>query len=70
MVNLCCTKAFFFFLSDDSKLKILRLLSSEIYWMKGNYCCFTDCMKKIQHCYAFGHLQNNLAQTWYDDRYC
>ena len=27
------------------KLNILVLLLSEIYWMRGSNCCFTDCIK-------------------------
>ena len=40
----------------QSKLNILRLLLSKIYWNKGNNCCFTDCIKKKKpkHWHAIG----------------
>ena len=51
------------------KLNILIQVLSEIQWNKGNNCCFTDCIKKLQGWHVFRHLWINSVQTCYDSRY-
>ena len=41
---------------------------SEIYWMKGSNCCFTD-NQKLECWHAFGWFWTNVVQTWYDGRH-
>ena len=50
------------------KVKILILTLIEIYWIKGNNCCFTDCIKTHKCWHAFKCLCTEFIQSCYDDR--
>ena len=56
------------------KLNIVRLLCSKIYWNKGNHCCFTDCIKQLEHWHALGclwivlHFDSGLIDCDLDSR--
>ena len=46
------------------KLNILRQLLTEIYGIKGNNCCFTDCIKKKKKKLRW-HAFENYEPMWF-----
>ena len=51
----------------DVVLKHYKL--SEIFLIKGIYCCFTDCTEKLMLACTWTFL-SNFVKIWYNDRYC
>ena len=51
------------------KLNFPSSLQSKIFLIKGNSCCFTNCVRKLYHWPKLSCSWTSLVQTWYGDRY-